>query len=230
VANTLGTFHLEELNPPKGRGRYDFKGIMNGAPVVVAGYGGWEKIARPKRKALTEWKGREGVSIEITFMLDAALYEMTGREVEQSCRELESLAGVGVDEPPLCQLRSDPAALMPHGEHRAPHVKWFVESLTWDKDATRYNNAGNRDRAAGTLVVSQHVKDDLLSAVKRRKANKAKKGSKRKSYEVKSGDTLSEIAARKDVYGDAKKWRKIAEANNIRDPNRLRVGQKLRIP
>jgi nucleoid-associated protein YgaU len=50
------------------------------------------------------------------------------------------------------------------------------------------------------------------------------------TYEVKSGDSLSRIAKR--VYGDAKDWRKIFEANTdvIKDPDKIFPGQKLKIP
>jgi nucleoid-associated protein YgaU len=50
------------------------------------------------------------------------------------------------------------------------------------------------------------------------------------TYEVKSGDSLSKIAKR--VYGDAKAWPKIHEANKdlIKDPNKIFPGQKLKIP
>lgn len=49
-------------------------------------------------------------------------------------------------------------------------------------------------------------------------------------YTVKSGDTLSHIALR--YYGSAGRssYMKIAEANGISDPNKIRVGQKLKIP
>lgn len=49
-------------------------------------------------------------------------------------------------------------------------------------------------------------------------------------YTVKSGDTLSHIAL--NYYGSAgaKSYMKIAEANGISDPNKIRVGQKLKIP
>ena len=49
-------------------------------------------------------------------------------------------------------------------------------------------------------------------------------------YTVKSGDTLSHLALH--YYGDAgRNWyMKIAEANGIEDPNRIYVGQKLKIP
>jgi len=49
-------------------------------------------------------------------------------------------------------------------------------------------------------------------------------------YQVVSGDTLSKIA--KQYYGDADKYLKIFEANKdqLKDPNVIQVGQKLRIP
>ena len=49
-------------------------------------------------------------------------------------------------------------------------------------------------------------------------------------HEVKKGDTLSKIAER--YYGDGSLYMKIFEANRniLRDPNLIKVGQKLRIP
>jgi hypothetical protein len=47
-------------------------------------------------------------------------------------------------------------------------------------------------------------------------------------HRVASGDTLQSMAWRE--YGDATKWRTIAEANGIDDPMRLTIGQELLIP
>lgn len=49
-------------------------------------------------------------------------------------------------------------------------------------------------------------------------------------YEVKSGDTLSKIAKR--FLGDANRYQAIFELNTdqLKDPNMIRVGQKLKIP
>lgn len=49
-------------------------------------------------------------------------------------------------------------------------------------------------------------------------------------YEVQPGDSLSKIA--KQVYGDASRWPEIFQANKdqIKDPNLIHPGQKLRIP
>ena len=49
-------------------------------------------------------------------------------------------------------------------------------------------------------------------------------------HEVVSGDTLSKIA--KQYYGEASKYMKIFEANKdqLKDPDHIKVGQKLKIP
>lgn len=51
-----------------------------------------------------------------------------------------------------------------------------------------------------------------------------------RSYTVKSGDTLSKIA--KDTYGDASQWKKIQAANAdlIRDPDKIQAGWTLKLP
>ncbi len=48
------------------------------------------------------------------------------------------------------------------------------------------------------------------------------------TYTVQSGDTLSKIA--RTVYGDARKYPLIQQANNLADPSRIWVGQVLTIP
>jgi nucleoid-associated protein YgaU len=49
-------------------------------------------------------------------------------------------------------------------------------------------------------------------------------------HEVKKGETLSKIA--QHYYGDPSLYPKIFEANRdtIKDPNLIRIGQKIRIP
>lgn len=51
-----------------------------------------------------------------------------------------------------------------------------------------------------------------------------------RSYTVKAGDTLSKIA--KEHYGDANQWKKIhaANADLIRDPDKIQTGWTLQIP
>jgi nucleoid-associated protein YgaU len=47
-------------------------------------------------------------------------------------------------------------------------------------------------------------------------------------YVVKSGDSLSKIS--KSFYGNANEYSKIAQANNISDPDKIQAGQELKIP
>lgn len=50
------------------------------------------------------------------------------------------------------------------------------------------------------------------------------------SYTVQKGDTLGKISSQ--LYGTSRRWKEIYEANRetLKDPNRLRPGQVLRIP
>ena len=47
-------------------------------------------------------------------------------------------------------------------------------------------------------------------------------------YVVKSGDNLSNIS--KNFYGNANQYQKIAQANDIANPDKIKVGQQLKIP
>ena len=48
------------------------------------------------------------------------------------------------------------------------------------------------------------------------------------SYTVQPGDNLSKISKR--FYGDANKYMTIVKANNLDDPDKIKVGQELVIP
>lgn len=203
-------------------------------PVVSAGYGGWSRVARPRKKALTEWVGRDSATMRFDFLLDA-LDENDGMFVRENIRSLEKMAGLDITdpEPPMLRIDSNPRALFQHSYHHASQVKWFIDTLQWDAATAIVNRDGNPIRLGGTLEITQFVEDErlaALSAVKKRKAGKKGKSGKRKTYTVKTGDTLSKIAARKDVYGNASQWKKLATANHIRDPKHLKVGTTLKIP
>jgi nucleoid-associated protein YgaU len=47
-------------------------------------------------------------------------------------------------------------------------------------------------------------------------------------YTVQSGDNLSKIS--KYFYGDAGKYMEIAKANGLADPDKIKVGERLKIP
>ena len=47
-------------------------------------------------------------------------------------------------------------------------------------------------------------------------------------YVVKSGDSLSKIS--KSFYGNPNEYTKITQANNIPNPDKIQIGQQLKIP
>jgi LysM repeat protein len=51
-----------------------------------------------------------------------------------------------------------------------------------------------------------------------------------RTYTVKEGDTLWNIAARSDVLGDGSQWGLIAKANGLTDEYSLQTGQLLKLP
>ena len=71
--------------------------------------------------------------------------------------------------------------------------------------------------------------DSIASALKA-SAQEVSRGQSERTYEVKSGDTLSKIALH--FYGNASDWPKIFEANRdqIDNPELIKPGQKFRIP
>lgn len=94
----------------------------------------------------------------------------------------------------------------------------------------------NKIKVGQKLVLPSYASDQPVAAKPARKAESkaaAKAVAKPKAdvvagpgeYIVKSGDSLSKIAAKVGV-----KQKDLAAANNITDPNRLRIGQKLKVP
>ena len=84
------------------------------------------------------------------------------------------------------------------------------------------------------IAVSEISKDRIWNAIKAvdptyadlKHDIEAKTGPQ--DYTVQPGDNLSKIS--KHFYGDASKYLVIAKANNLDDPEKIKVGQKLVIP
>lgn len=231
MQDSPGTFKLTTLTKVD-KETLEVVGYLKTYPVVTAGYGGWSRVARPRKKALTEWVGRDSATVRFDFLIDD-LDMGNGMFVRTNIRDLEKMAGLDITdpEPPLLRIDSTPRALFQHSYHHASQVKWFIDTLQWDESTAIVNREGNALRLGGTLELTQFVEDERLASVSAVRARRGGGGSgKRTTYTVKVGDTLSKIAARKDVYGDAKKWKRIATANHIRDPKKLKVGQVLKIP
>lgn len=100
-----------------------------------------------------------------------------------------------------------------------------------DIDNAIFQAAFNRAAAEGktlsglvTQFLSQYAQESPLASVSTSRSVAAGPT----TYTVQRGDSLGRIA--KNVYGDARKYPLIQQANNISDPSRIWIGQVLLIP
>ncbi len=234
--------------------------LGNAEVSVTGGRGGFETVTRPKRKGLTRYAGTPPYSMTLPLMIDAWIDDINAPgpnsrkpppkfksieknkkrqrarnrwrkyrdhnepvNVQQYIDLLEDLAlpeGKGKD-PPTIRIygRSIPSRLNGHA--------WKVNDI--DLGRRMYDRrSGNLRRQVLTLSLQEDTGADLYKAQRRKshKSGDGKKGAQR--YTVKEGDTLQKIASR--FYGDYTQWKKIAEANKIENPRKLKPGTVLKIP
>lgn len=121
----------------------------------------------------------------------------------------DTLAGGNVPSPRMRPLRSDTSMAY------APAPEAMEESP--------FNAVMGADRRPQPATPRMRPQRDTLTAQPAQAAQP--QGG---AYVVKRGDNLSKIAARE--LGDPNRWREIAAANRIRDPNVIQPGQRLVIP
>jgi nucleoid-associated protein YgaU len=84
---------------------------------------------------------------------------------------------------------------------------------------TLFRNTGEPVRANLTVVLSEFLDPEQ---------DQRQTDPELTTRVVRRGDTVTSIAA--SVYGDPSLWRVIAEANNLDDPRRPKIGRTLTIP
>lgn len=187
---------------------------------------GWGIVARPKRKGLTTWAGQDPATLTVPILLDGYA---DNRSVERDINTLRSMMRFRTKrgETPLVKI----AGPVPRTRN-----EWVLADIQYGEEIRRQKD-GRRVRAFMQLTFLEYVPGDVMvkdksPAKAAQDRQKTKKGepskASGKTYRIKSGDTLSRIAVR--FLGDAGRWREIARLNNIRDPRRLKVGAKIRIP
>jgi nucleoid-associated protein YgaU len=146
-------------------------------------------------------------------ILDRAIDALTTRDEKAEAEEAKAEAA-----------QAQAKAMAEAGQRRA--------AVSRAKDAEARADAAEKAaaEAKAKLEAAQLAKKkiEVREALRRREEERAKEEAK--TYVVKSGDSLSKIAA--EVYGDAKRWPEIFEANKdkIKDPNLIHPGQEFKIP
>jgi hypothetical protein len=219
--------------------------LSDARPNVTAGYGGWQEIARPRRRPLSVWTGSPGLRMDLPILLDGFA---AGASIERQITQIESLAL------PTAADGSPPRVRFVARGGAVPHQNrvWVVDTLAWG-DALM-NRAGDRTRQQVTLsmlewIADVRVSEKATSTQIRRQQARAKtkpgaaskrivaghgrpkaggKGRTATDTTFGAGEDLLSIAARE--LGDADRWIEIAQLNGLRDPRAIAPGQVLRLP
>lgn len=210
--------------------------LGNGIPVSSAD-GGWAVVSRPKWVGFVEWQGFDPYRLTIPIMLDGFADNRSIEQDYENLRRMMRPADTPRDRGPLVKIA---------GPVPFTYFTWVMTNIEYG-DEIRRESDGARVRAFMTIGLLQYVAADVLISAKVSPAQQAQQrqatapapaapgtsptapaAPSGRTYTVRSGDTLSKIAARE--LGSAARYREIASLNGIRDPNRINVGQVLRLP
>jgi LysM repeat protein len=185
----------------------------DGSPKMVGGGGGWDTVSRPRRVALTLWNGRDPYAMDIPILFDGWADDTSVEAAIARLNQMQMSPGPNVS-PPTVQI---------DGAVPVKGATWVITSIDWGDNViwTQDGNSGYRLRQDAVVHLLQFVAEEKLHIARAKIAPG-------QFYTTKSGDTLKSVAKKK--YGDASKWKVIANANNIRDPKKVHAGMHLRIP
>jgi hypothetical protein len=222
------TITITPVSPP-GLGGVTFA-LWGDATYKMAGSGsgGWQVIDRPRLVAITQWYDRSPFSLDLPLAIDS---EVIFGEADQS---IESFANIleswmdrvpGTNQPPVLNISGPTVGLQ---------RQWVLYTFEYH-EAIRDATAGFRTQQKVQLTLYEYnaplvaVTNNPTPATVATQALAAQTVSQSYAlYTVKTGDTLSSIAAAR--LGNFASWTILATLNNIRDPNSLTPGQTLEIP
>lgn len=115
-------------------------------------------------------------------------------------------------------------------EHRPPILRFSWGSLSFDcvledmvQRFTLFSDDGTPLRAVCKVVFKEYA-----TAAKQLSNTRRESADHTKRMALREGETLSSLSARE--YNDCSKWRAIADANNIDDPENISAGTIVELP
>jgi nucleoid-associated protein YgaU len=190
------------------------------------GYGGHPIGARPKRKALTVYQGRQPFMLTCPLLLHRA-----GESVESDRLALEQMAAREEDVAPPHITIAGKNLPIPV----AVTDDWWIEDLQWGaspEEEHRREDDWALLRRNVTVVLLERVDDETIgSDPAGLRIVKQKPQASGRRYLVKAGDTWASISARE--YGTPGRGKEIAEVNGLRPSNgalKAKVGKEINLP
>lgn len=200
-----------------------------GQAELSGGVGGWEVVDRPKRRGVPEWAGVAPYQLVLPLLADGMdIRPGVDVSVEPTLRQLEEMGSpIGVDrDPPVLRL-SGPVSL----PQSLGGLRWVLTDIAWGAEVR--DDDTRRIQAQVTVTLLQFVAATAVlspaAAARAKQTTPAPDApAASRTYVVKSGDTLSKIAAQQ--LGDFRRFAEIASLNGLRDPNFIKAGQTLKLP
>lgn len=193
---------------------------FNPTKVQLSRSAQWNSRTSPKFRlaAIPEFLGSSPYTMQMQIFLDSSMTP-SGTTVQDQVESLLKCCEVTLTSIFALQPCT-PWVFFQWGSFATASFIAYVESV--QAEYTLFNGSGTPIRATCDLTITeipfltlgQNPTSGALDV--------------HRVHRVVSGDTLQSMAWRE--YGDATKWRVIAEANGIDDPMRLTVGQELLIP
>lgn len=175
----------------------------------------WKTETTKKGTPPPEFKGPKPATASVEIFLDES--DRDGGDISTTVDRLKTLvapdpSSVSGNKP------SAPHVLFEWGE--AIRFKGYVESV-----AVKYTMFRGQGRPIrGTVTVA--MKEFPETAARQNPTSGGVPG--HRTHRVVAGDSLASVAYRE--YGDPNAWRRLADANDIDDPLRVRDGTVLRVP
>jgi LysM repeat protein len=115
-------------------GGFEAKGVKPTNPALPSlGYGGHPIGARPKRKALTVYQGRQPFTLEVPMVL-----WNSGNSVEPDREALDNMATTEAElltqAPPVVQIEAIYPLPIPPALGTQKTAKWWIEDLKWGEE------------------------------------------------------------------------------------------------
>jgi hypothetical protein len=179
---------------------------LGDSPATLSnGVGGWEIIDRPKRSSITRYKGKQPFNLDIPVLFDGTTPPVTGQEVAISKLTRMGISSGRFKDPPVITL----AGAVPRTD-----LKWVIQNLSWDNQATRWkmmNGVPVRIRQAVTINLLQYVDEGPLIQTPPSPAVVAGGGDS--GAKIKNGSGKNAKQEAQDEYGNASLFQAIFDAN-----------------
>ena len=175
----------------------------------------WKVETTKKSAPPPEFKGPKPASAGVEVFLDE-----TDREDGDVSRTVARLQALVVPEPGTVAANRPSAPHVLFAWGRAITFRGYVESVA--VRYTMFRGQGTPVRATVTVA----MKELPIAPARQNPTSGGRSG--HRTHRLVAGDTLASIAYAE--YGDATRWRLLAEANGIDDPLRVREGAVLHVP